>query len=392
MSTAYLIKDVRVLNSRSVFESDIRVKNGSILEIGLNLSARRDEIVLDCSGLTACPGLINAHDHLQFNLYSRIGNPPYINAYDWGNDIRTTFRSTVDAIERIPIHLRYRWGAWKNLFSGVTRVVHHDPYSLYCRYLLPVDIQNSYTFAHSLGNEKHLERALTRRRRDVPFIIHLAEGTDELTAREVESLMRLGGLDERTVAVHAININQRDIDLLAAARASVVWCPTSNRYLFDQTAPVDALWGRISVALGTDSTLTGSCTMFEEMRAAAELSTCSPQDVFQMVTEIPRAIFKLPSWTGQIVEGGRADLFIIPSNETDPYRAVLDADPGTVMLMMKRGEILYYDAATVPVRQSYIGSPVLFRGRKKVVMGGESDWLFRMLRPFLGHYAYLEGN
>ena len=390
MSRAYLLKDLRILNPQSVTEGDIRVKNGRIVELGQRLPEHRHEEVLWCSGLSACPGLINAHDHLQFNLYPRIGNPPYGNAYEWGDDIRTSCRATVDKIERIPIRLRYRWGAWKNLLSGVTRVAHHDPYSLYCRYLLPIDIHAPYTFAHSLGNEENLKEILAKRGRSIPFIIHLAEGTDDITASEVAVLMRLGGLDARTVAVHAVNVNQRDIDLLAERQASVVWCPSSNRYLFKKTAPIDSMWGTIAVALGTDSTLTGSTTMFDEMRAAKDMSSRSSQDIVRMVTDIPKKIFNLPFGAGEIVEGGRADLFLVPSDEADPYRAIIAADPASLMLMMKQGDVLYYDATKFQLPFSDRKRSIAFRGRRKIFTHKECINLIHTLDPFLHHYRYIE--
>ena len=44
---------------------DIRVKNGTIVELGKDLSAKDEEEILDLSGLTVAPGLIDTHIHFR---------------------------------------------------------------------------------------------------------------------------------------------------------------------------------------------------------------------------------------------------------------------------------------------------------------------------------------
>jgi len=39
---------------------------------------------MDLAGHLILPGLINAHDHLEFNLYPRLGRGPYPNAGSLG--------------------------------------------------------------------------------------------------------------------------------------------------------------------------------------------------------------------------------------------------------------------------------------------------------------------
>ena len=61
---------------------------------------------LDLSGLQVLPGLINAHDHLQFSLFPRLGSGPYANATEWANDIHHPDRDPVRRHVHVPKHLR----------------------------------------------------------------------------------------------------------------------------------------------------------------------------------------------------------------------------------------------------------------------------------------------
>jgi cytosine/adenosine deaminase-related metal-dependent hydrolase len=392
MKHAYLLKSARILNPRESFIADVRIHDGRIQEIDPSLR-EKGELVLNGEGLIACPGLINSHDHLQFNLYPRIGEPPYSNAYEWGKDILIRYESIVHPIERVPVRLRYLWGAWKNLFSGVTYVVHHDPVSTHFRFLFPVDVLRRYTFAHSIGNEPDLRRVLDGRKSGTPFMIHLAEGRDDKTASEVTMLHDMGGLDERTVAIHATNVSHSDVEVLEHTKASVVWCPSSNLFLFNQTAPIGLLFGKVPVALGTDSTLTGSTTLFDEMRTARETSGMSAKVVFSLVTEHPQKIFGLTPDTGKIIAGGRANLFLLREKANDPYETILQANPEEILLLLRNGRPVFHDPAAFPqLDDGRMDSSLRFNGTVKHIHHQQCLRLYRRLRPFLEHYTYLSSN
>ena len=49
---------------RELKDVDILVSDGRISSVGTNLDAGHNATVVDCSGLIAFPGLINAHQHL----------------------------------------------------------------------------------------------------------------------------------------------------------------------------------------------------------------------------------------------------------------------------------------------------------------------------------------
>src|SRR5271163_580861 len=84
------------------------------------------DLMLDFPDAEIVPGLINAHDHLHRNHYGRLGHPPYRNAYEWAADIQARHADRIDCGRARPRREALLEGAWKNLFCGVTTVVHHD--------------------------------------------------------------------------------------------------------------------------------------------------------------------------------------------------------------------------------------------------------------------------
>ncbi len=389
MTQGYLLKEAKVATSQGLFEGDVRLVHGRVAEIGQNLKPCSNEIALDCRGQVMYPGLINSHDHLEFNLFPKLGEPPYRNAYEWGLDLHRRWSDTIRLIERIPLRMRLLWGTWKNLLSGVTFVVHHGEPSIHFRINFPINVLRRYTFAHSLRFEPDLRAALRRRRRDVPFIIHVSEGIDGIAANEISALKKLGGLDHRTVVVHATAITENDVRALKESRAAVVWCPSSNIFLFERTAPVEHLWNTVSLALGTDSTLTGSISLFDELRVARRSTTLSPQELFDLVTDRPAQIFRLPPGTGTISEGAEANFFLLPDGSIDPFERFLNAQPGDLSLLVARGRLLLHDRTVFRGLSEDRGMALELGRRSKWVHDPFFPKLFRELRGFLGHYSYL---
>ncbi|HZW70500.1 MAG TPA: hypothetical protein VFF57_06465, partial [Hanamia sp.] len=50
----------------------------------------------------AFPGLINSHDHLDFNLFPQTGNQVYNNYTEWGEDIHARNKVIIQAVLKIP--------------------------------------------------------------------------------------------------------------------------------------------------------------------------------------------------------------------------------------------------------------------------------------------------
>jgi cytosine/adenosine deaminase-related metal-dependent hydrolase len=280
------------------------------------------------------PGLINAHDHLHRNHYGRLGHPPYANAYDWGRDIHQRDAAGIAAGRALPRRRALLRGAWKNLLAGVTTVVHHDAWEPAFDDGFPLRVARIRT-AHSLGFEPDLAVAAGAG----PFAIHLAEGVDALSADEVRDLEARGLLTPDLLAVHAVGPDADGVRRLRRSGAAVVWCPTSNVFLFGRTAPAELLAPGMDVLLGSDSLLTGHGTLLDELRAARALGLVDDVRLMDAAGAVAARRLGIPE--PSMEPGAPADLAIF-------RRPVLEADSGDVALVVAGGALRVLDPALAP--------------------------------------------
>ena len=280
------------------------------------------------------PGLINAHDHLHRNHYGRLGHPPYEDAYEWGHDIHHRFAETIAIGRAMPRREALLRGAWKNLRAGVTTVVHHDAWENAFDDEFPLRVVRIAT-AHSLRLAAELPAATN----GAPFAIHLAEGVNIAAADEVRELDARGLVTRDLLAVHAVGVDARGIQRLRAAGAAVVWCPSSNRFLFGRTAPAELLAPGIDVLLGNDSLLTADGSLLHELHAARELGLVSHARLCDAVgvTAANRLGVEPPS----LGVGARADVIVL-------LRPLLEATEADIALVVANGVLRVADPALVP--------------------------------------------
>jgi len=294
------------------------------------------DLVVDLGPGELRPGLINAHDHLHRNHFPRLGSPPYPNAYRWGEDLHARCGEAIARGAVIPRRDALLFGALKNLVAGVTTVVHHDPWEPVFSDGFPVRVPR-LRVAHSLRFEPDLaaRRAGNGSPRDAPFCIHLAEGTDAQSAAEIAEADRLGLFRERFVPVHLVGADQRGIALLCQARVPVVWCPSSNFFLFQRTAPRELVSSGLPLLLGSDSLLTGAGTLLEELRVARALGYVTDRLLEDAVGLTAARTLGLPLPT--LDPGGVADIVF-------STRPLWDACPCDIALVLVAGQPRFGDA------------------------------------------------
>jgi cytosine/adenosine deaminase-related metal-dependent hydrolase/SAM-dependent methyltransferase len=281
--------------------------------------AREGKRSVDLSGFLLLPGLINAHDHLEFALFPRLGKGGYNNFVEWADDIYRPGSSTISEHRAVPKNTRLWWGGIRNLLSGVTTVCHHNPYveELFSNGFA-VRVLRDFAWAHSLPMEHDFARKRRNAQPDQPFIIHLAEGIDLQSADEIFHLVREQALDDRTVLVHGLGLDARGMSLLRSLGAGLVWCPTSNVFLFGRTHSRETIHALPSVALGSDSPLTAHGDLLDEVRFARETVGMPSEALYSLVTTSAAQVLRLKNGEGTLRIGAFADLIGVRDTGLSP--------------------------------------------------------------------------
>ena len=306
------------------------------------------------------PGLINAHDHLHRNHYGRLGTPPYADAYAWVDDIRSRHSDAIAAGKAMPRRQALLAGAWKNLFAGVTSVVHHDRWEADFDDEFPLRVVR-LGWANSFAVPPGPQTIDPRRQ----FAIHLAEGCNKVAADEVRRLDALGLLGRNLLAVHGVGMDADAITRFRHSGAALVWCPTSNLFLLGRTVPRELLDG-IDVLLGSDSLLTGEGDLLDELRAARALELLDDARLEAAVgaTTARRLGLPIPS----LEPGSRADLVVLG-------KPLLEASSADVELVIANGvpRLAHPRLAAELDRDWPAGCPATVRGVTRWTNPGSTD-------------------
>lgn len=339
---------------------------------------------LDLSGHHILPGLINAHDHLEFNLFPALGRGGYQNATEWARDIYHPERAPVRDHLRVAKPVRLWWGALKNLLSGVTTVCHHNPYeTAVFDSDFPVRVVRRMAWAHSLAFSPGPETARAAPA-DWPFLIHCGEGIDAAARRELNALDTMGSLDSRTAIVHGVALNPAGLALLQRRRSALIWCPTSNLGMFGRTVSRAVLRSKLPIALATDSALSAPVDLLDELTIARRY--LPSERVLQMVTNAPARILRLSN------AALAHDWIAVRASIPNPREALFS---GSIALVVVAGRIRLISpqlAAQMPSGERRRFQRLHVEGREPVLVDADIASLRREAAKFLGRDLRLAGK
>jgi cytosine/adenosine deaminase-related metal-dependent hydrolase len=390
-------------------KGDVHVDNGLIVDVGTALAAPGAQII-DGRGFIVMPGLIDTHWHMWTTLLRNMSGDDRAHGYfpmttalgkvytprdmyygtllssaealhsgittvhNWCHNIMTYEHAVEDlrAMQESGLRGRFSFGPARSTpltqpFS-VTDLerMHGDWASLSNEGLLTLGIAWRGVQAALPNTEGKMElRPLSpdmyrveyeaARRLGLPVSVHL--NSTKFDNSHIIALQKLGYVFDGLQVIHAINTSPEEMDILAAAGASVSISPASEmRIGFGLPKIAEFLDHKVNLALSVDTTpLTGNADMFGIMKLAQNLENGRSESEFKLparkVVELATIegakALGLADRTGSLRKGKRADVIMVNTREvnigpfTEPaYMLVDSAQASNVETVLVDGRIL----------------------------------------------------
>ena len=332
------------------------------------------------------PGLINAHDHPQYNMFPtlRFGRK-FDNRYEWQSSLTYQhFRERVNAVTNAGLACEmWKYVEIRALLAGNTTQQGAFRSDYWDCYAHPrVLVRNPERVNRAIRDEvlpldlSEASRATIRSRVENgayrSLLIHLSEGIDAASLTEFDA-WQSWGLLPASVIIHGIPYGPAEFTAIREAGASLVWSPQSNLHLYGHTAdPTAAMDQGVLVSLAPDWCPSGSYDILRELRVADRLNReqfggrLSDENLVRMVTVNPAIQLDLDGRLGRLAPGFLADLIVIEGDTGSPYRALVDARARDVRLVLIGGEALYGEAdLMIALNGEKAGEPINVCGRSR---------------------------
>jgi cytosine/adenosine deaminase-related metal-dependent hydrolase len=356
---------------------------------------------IECKKSVLLPGLVNVHTHLELPpLHRTVRTKDYtgwVLALLRERAVLTRADHMRAATRNIGLLLRtgtttvgeicsYDASPAAIRRSGIRATIYHEIISLRPDDRLPALVPRSFRATrlvrqglspHSPHTTSEAVIAFLRRvkkERGIPLCMHVAEtrGEGDLLRRSpstldriyaaagwdrdwapcgrtsFEYLARMGILDQRFLAVHAVHVDTRDLSLIRKTGTAVAHCPRSNHALRIGTLPLKRfLDAGITVGLGTDSLASvATLSLWDEMRFALRThrrTGVTARQVLELATRGGAKALGLAGEIGTLEPGKQADLIAVPMprrSTGDPCSDLLRETKSCTMTMVN-GKVLY---------------------------------------------------
>ena len=420
--TRYQARWVVPVSRPPIEDGVVDVRDGDITYVGPCQDAPpTDGDLVELGDALLLPGLVNAHTHLELTAFrGLLADAPF---RSW---IVSLQRAKAAVMTRERYLDAARLGVAEGLLAGITTYADSCDSGVSLEVMRELGVRgimyqevfgpDPADAARSLGDlESRLERlcglqtevqrlgvsphapytvsaelyrsvARLARERGLPMMLHAAESEAEselvaggtgpfaegLRRRGIEVrahgrsplayLRELGVLDERPLLAHCVQADAADVELIAAAGASIAHCPISNARLGHGVAPVVEFrqYG-IDVGLGSDSMASNDrMHLLEETRVAVlaqrqrtrRWDALSAQDGLELATLGGARALRLAHRIGSLEIGKSADLAAFDLAATDVTPAF---DPVAAAVFSLGGSRASFVAVA--------GRPLVWRGR-----------------------------
>jgi hypothetical protein len=366
-----------LLAKSGISEGEVFVgSNGTIACVGASCSSTAGysaATIITCNGPVISAGLINAHDHTEYNTAPpiQVGMTRWDHRNGWrkgtGGEMKLTEPSpTSDPATLAAAELRFVLGGATSIIGsggvhGFLRNLASYPDTTLTEGLLG---QTVFFDTFPLGDSSGTEipsgctysgvRSTGSAFSGGQYTPHIAEGVNAAAENEFHCAQGTYGLvTAQTSIIHGVGLTATDIQKISQASAKLIWSPRSNVALYGNTAeiPTFKAFG-VPIALGTDWLASGSMNMLRELKCADSMNktyfgkALSDEDLFLSVTATAAFAAGYNHEIGDLESGFWGDIAIF-SGATKDYRAVIDAGVEDVLLVLRAGKPLYGDAALV---------------------------------------------
>ena len=349
-----------------VKETNIYIKGDTIEKIGDKPDGFTAEKVLEGKDRLAIPGLINSHTHTYMSVFRNLADDLSFedwlfknvmpredkltneDAY-WGAMLAcaemiktgtTTFldmhmfkNQTINAANKTGMRAVISRGlAGNGMDEGAVRRLREAKEEMeYAKDMSRISFMLAPHAIYTCDREYLQIIVQEAKKMNLPIHLHLSEAKSE-NAQTMESdgisaveyAEKLGIFDVKTILAHCVQVNEKDMDILAKHNVSVAANPKSNLKLANGIAPIYQMLDKgINVCIGTDSCASNNTlNMFSDMNYTALLhkgtngdpTAVTAEQVFKMATENAAKALNLENVTGAIKEGLKADIAILDLN------------------------------------------------------------------------------
>ena len=367
----------------------ILVRDGHILDIGkINAikSKAPNASVFDCSSSYISPGLINPHEHLNYNGFpDPMTRPVYSHRDEWRGVAGPEYYKV--KFERIEEDIQKFWMELRHLLSGTTTLAGSGGVNGLVKnagwsstngveYSYPVEAK---TFPYGFIATEELSglscplAATESRDPDVDspagtsYVPHIAEGTN--CTAEIEGKFYLDYVSKnpgrRYSLIHGVGLSRSDVERLKTLDVTLIWSPRSNVVLYGTTVDIpNALRAGARVAISTDWSYSGSYNLLEEFRCAENIDNAewddhlSGSDYWRMATEHGAYSLDIEKLTGKLEQGLAADIMIFRRRTNDPFGDLVSSEVSDVIATFVDGELLSgysgsFDLSKLPAQCSH---------------------------------------
>jgi hypothetical protein len=350
--------------------------DGTIAAVGCNALAGIADAVgatkVLCRDVVVTPGLINGHDHITFtgNTPKNHGTVRYDHRHEW--------RVGTDTKPDIPVPStsgQEAWGELRNVLAGTTTMFGSGKADGLLRNLdkdmmAGIDATRKATYdTFPLGDSSGVMLTSGCGYPSLPsavevaagacWVPHVAEGVNAAARNEVLCIASTskGGVDAmlpHNGFIHGIGVLASDIAAMSGRFESLIWAPRSNIDLYGNTAAV-TVYARLghNIGIGTDWTASGSMNIVRELHCADQFNATNlgaffnDRDLLDMATINNAKAFKLDDKLGVLAVGRLGDVALWNASVHADERAVLNAAPQDVLLVLRGGTALYGDKEVV---------------------------------------------